>query len=84
MSYCEYADGANNNAGLALIPRVPTMQDAVVAMQTPLEHGDRRVARLWQRAAVYRPSDGDLGALRIRSGPQYYDVTATFVFGPPQ
>ena len=38
-SYCEYADGANNNAGLDLIPRVPTMEDAVQAMQTPLNLG---------------------------------------------
>src|SRR5262245_12088301 len=38
--FCEYADGANNNAGLAQIPRVPTLQDAVTAIQqTPLSMG---------------------------------------------
>ena len=37
--FCEYADGANNNAGLAQIQRVPTLADAVVAMQTPLNMG---------------------------------------------
>ena len=39
ITFCEYADGANNNAGLAAIPRVPTLADAVTAMQTPLSMG---------------------------------------------
>src|SRR5262249_57218642 len=39
IEFCEYADGANNNAGLAQIPRVPSLQDAVSALRTPLSMG---------------------------------------------
>ena len=39
MVYCEYADGANNNLGVDLIPRVPTLADAIVALQTPRSMG---------------------------------------------
>src|SRR3954451_16604150 len=38
-TYCEYADGANNAAGLDTIPRVPTLTAAVPAMRTPLNMG---------------------------------------------
>src|SRR4030095_14032350 len=33
IEFCEYADGANNDAGLALIPRVPSLQDAVTPLR---------------------------------------------------
>jgi hypothetical protein len=50
-TYCEYADGANNNAGLDQIPRVPTLTDAVPAMRTPLDMG---IGGRWTVAAARR------------------------------
>jgi hypothetical protein len=81
IRFCEYADGANNNAGIAVIPRVPTLADAVSAMQTPLSMGiggsldcgsgqpyTPEVTEIWVTAAS--PSDS-----------AFYDVAATFAFG---
>ena len=83
-TFCENADGANNNAGLAQIPRVPTLADAVVAMQTPLTMGiggtldcgstqpfppDGVTTEIWVPAA----SNGTSTA--------FYDVWTTFGFG---
>jgi hypothetical protein len=83
ISFCEYADGANNNAGLAVIPRVPTLAEAVIAMQTSLSMGiggsldcdsgqpyTPEVTEIWVPAA----SAGDSA---------FYDVSATFSFGSP-
>ena len=39
ITFCEYADGANNNLGVNRISRVPTLSDAIVAMQEPLTMG---------------------------------------------
>ena len=80
IAFCEYADGANNNAGLAQIPRVPTLADAVIAMQTPLIMGIGGSLDCGS-AQPYPPrgSDGDLGAagllrrmgnLRVRPDPR--------------
>jgi hypothetical protein len=81
ITYCEYADGANNSAGLAQIPRVPTLGDAASAMQTPLSMGiggsldcgstqppspTGTVTEIWVPAA----SNGTSTA--------FYDVAATF------
>jgi hypothetical protein len=81
ITFCEYADGANNNAGLALIPRVPTLAGAVSAMQTPLSMGiggsldcgstqtfTPEVTEIWVPAAS-------------ASDSAFYDVAATFQFG---
>jgi hypothetical protein len=81
ITFCEYADGANNNAGLAVIPRVPTLADAVTAMQTPLSMGigssldcgggqpfTPEVTEIWVPAASAVDS-------------AFYDVAATFAFG---
>jgi hypothetical protein len=84
MSFCENADGANNNAGLAQITRVPSLADAVVAMQTPLNMGiggtldcgstqpyppNGVATEIWVPAA----SNGTSTA--------FYDVWSTFGFG---
>jgi hypothetical protein len=84
MSFCENADGANNNAGLAQITRVPSLGDAVVAMQTPLTMGiggtldcgstqpyppNGVATEIWVPAA----SNG--------TGTAFYDVWGTFSFG---
>jgi hypothetical protein len=39
MTYCEYADGANNNLGLNRIARVPSLRAATREMRTPLNMG---------------------------------------------
>jgi hypothetical protein len=82
VEFCEYADGANNNAGLAQIPRVPSLAGAVTAMQTPLNMGiggsldcdstqpyTPAVTEIWVPAAT-------------ATDPSYYDVGATFAFSP--
>jgi hypothetical protein len=35
LTYCEYADGANNNLGAARVQRVPSLRAATAAMQEP-------------------------------------------------
>jgi hypothetical protein len=39
ITYCEYADGANNNLGVNRIPRVPSLRAATREMRTPLGMG---------------------------------------------
>jgi Collagen triple helix repeat (20 copies) len=81
VTFCEYADGANNNAGLAVVPRVSSFQDAVNAMQAPLSMGiggsldcgstqpfTPEVTEIWVPAASAVDS-------------AFYDVAATFTFG---
>ena len=48
--FCEYADGANNSAGLDTIQRVPTLVTAEAAMNTPLDMGVRIEASIVMRA----------------------------------
>ena len=83
ITFCEYADGANNNLGIDRIRRVPTLGDAIVAMQEPLEMGiggsldcgstqpyppNGTVREIWVPAA----SNGTETA--------FYDVSATLTF----
>jgi hypothetical protein len=85
ITFCEYADGANNNAGLDQIQRVPTLAAAETAMDTPLSMGiggsldcgstqppspTGTVTEIWVPAA----SNGTSTA--------FYDVAATFAFSP--
>ena len=39
LTFCENADGANNNLGFDQVARVATLAEALVAMQTPLTMG---------------------------------------------
>jgi hypothetical protein len=73
--FCEYADGANNNAGLAQIQRVPTLADAVIAMQTPLLMGIGGSLDCGT-AQVYTP---EVTEIWVPQG--FYDVWTTFTFG---
>jgi hypothetical protein len=83
ITFCEYADGADNNAGLDTISRVPTLAAAAAAMQTPLSMGiggsldcgstqtfSPTVTEIWVPAS----SNGTSTA--------FYDVAATFAFSP--
>ena len=78
MLNCEYADGANNNAGLAQIERVPTLAEAVVAMQTPLNMGIGGTLDCGSGQPV--PPDGVVTEIWVPEG--FYDVWATFLFSP--
>jgi hypothetical protein len=77
ITFCENADGANNNAGLAQITRVPTLADAVVAMQTPLNMGIG--GSLDCGSGQPFPPDGVVTEIWVPEGR--YDVWATFGFG---
>ena len=84
ITFCENADGANNNAGLAQIPRVPTLADAVVAMQTPLDMGIGGTLDCGSTQPY--PPNGVATEIWVPAGSNgtktaYYDVSATFGFG---
>jgi hypothetical protein len=76
-TFCENADGANNNAGLAQIPRVPTLADAVIAMQTPLTMGIGGTLDCGSGQPF--PPDGVATEIWVPEG--FYDVWGTFAFG---
>jgi hypothetical protein len=81
ITFCEYADGANNNAGLAQIPRVPSLAAAVSAMQTPLSMGIGGSLDCGS-AQVYSPEVTEIwvpAASAVDSA--FYDVSANFAFG---
>jgi len=84
ITFCEYADGANNNAGLDVIPRVPTLAAAVTAMQTPLDMGigstlDCGSSQTWSNPVT----EIDVPASLVNPGATaFYDVSATFAFSP--
>jgi hypothetical protein len=83
LTYCEFADGANNNAGLAVIPRVRTMGEAVIAMQTPLSMGIGGSLDC-DSGQPYTPEVTEIWVLPESAGDSaFYDVTATFGFGSP-
>jgi hypothetical protein len=79
LTFCEYADGANNNAGLDQIPRVASLTDAVPAMRTALNM--RIGSSLDCGTAQSNPSDGVVTEIWVPQGG-FYDVAATFAFGP--
>jgi len=76
--FCEYADGADNNAGLDTITRVPTLAAAVTAMQTPLDMGVG--SSLDCGSGQVLPANGVVSEIDVPTG--FYDVAATFTFGP--
>lgn len=81
IMYCEFADGANNNAGLDTIPRVPTLAAAVVAMQTPLSMGIGSSLDCGS-SQPYTPEVTEIWVPSASgSDSAFVDVAATFVFG---
>jgi hypothetical protein len=84
ITFCEYADGANNNAGLAQIPRVPTLADAVTAMQTPLSMGIGGTADCVTGSPPAPPEVTVISVPAASNGTStaFYDVGATFAFSP--
>jgi hypothetical protein len=84
INFCEYADGANNNAGLAQIPRVPSLGDAVIAMQTALSMGIGGSLDCGSTGQPFTPEVTEIwvpAASAVDSA--FYDVAATFTFGQP-
>ena len=82
IEFCEYADGADNNAGLDQIPRVPSLQDAVSALQTPLSLGIGGSLDCGS-AQPYTPAVTEICVpAATATAPAYYDVAATFAFSP--
>jgi hypothetical protein len=78
ITFCEYADGANNNAGLDPISRVATLAAAVTAMQTPLDMG---IGGSLDCGAA-QPDPPPVGVVPEIWVPEgFYDVAATFAFG---
>jgi hypothetical protein len=76
ITFCEYADGANNNAGLDTISRVPTLAAAESAMDTPLSMGIGGSLDCGS-AQPYSPAVTEIW---VPEG--FYDVAATFAFSP--
>ena len=83
ITSCEYADGANNNAGLAQIPRVASLPAAVTAMQTPLNLGVG--VGLDCGSTQPNPPTGVVQEIWVPAASTvdtaFYDVAANFVFG---
>ena len=84
ITFCEYADGADNNAGTDQITRVPTLVAAENAMDTSLEMGIGGTLDCGS-GQVY-PLGGKLTEIWVPAAtatdPAYYDVAATFAFSP--
>jgi hypothetical protein len=82
ITFCEYADGSNNNAGLAEISKVPSLADAVREMQTPLSMGIG--GSLDCGSTQVRPPSGTVEELLVPAASAvdtaFYDVSATFAF----
>src|SRR5262245_27389488 len=83
ITFCEYADGADNRAGLDQIPRVPSLQDAVSALQTPLSMG---IGGSLDCGSTQTSITGVVTEIWVpaadATNPAYYDVAATFAFSP--
>jgi hypothetical protein len=84
ITFCEYADGGNNNAGLDQILRVPTLAAAETAMDTPLNMGIG--GSLDCGSTQVRPDTGTVTEIWVPAasggGTAFYDVAATFAFSP--
>ena len=82
-SYCEYADGANNNLGVAQVPRVPTLGAALTATEsTAIPMG---IGNSLDCGAGQTDPDGVVTEILVPAG--FYDVWPTVAFGdvpPPE
>jgi len=79
ITFCEYADGANNIAGLDQITLVPTLVAAETAMDTPLNMG---IGGSLDCGSTQPPAGPDGVVTEIWVPAGFYDVAATFAFGP--
>ena len=85
IEFCEYADGANNNAGFAQATKVATLDDAGTAMRTPLGMGIG--GSLDCDSTQVRPPSGTVSEIWVPAATtiddSFYDVATTFTFGAP-
>ena len=81
MSFCEFADGANNNLGIDQVPRVPTLQEARTATQTAREMGVGGTLDC-EGGADAPPAVTEIVVPAASNGVStaFYDVWATFTF----
>jgi len=82
VTLCEYVDGADNNAGLDQIPRVSSVQDAIAAMRTPLDMGIGGSLDCFAPLTNPQPTPPNGVVTEIWVPEGFYDVAATFTFGP--
>jgi hypothetical protein len=82
ITFCEYADGADNNGGLALIPRVPTLAAAMAEMQTSLDMGIGGSLDCGNTGQPYTPVVTEIWVPAASpTDSAFYDVAGTFAFG---
>jgi hypothetical protein len=82
MSFCEYADGANNNLGVDQVSRVATLQEARTATQTPREMGVGGTLDC-EGGDPAPPTVTEIVVPAASNGTStaFYDVWATLTFG---
>jgi hypothetical protein len=86
ITFCEYADGADNNSGIDPVQRVPTLQEAVTVMQTPQNMGIG--GTLDCGSTQPPPSNGVVTEIWVPASSNgqstaFYDVSASFAYGNP-
>jgi hypothetical protein len=82
LTSCEYADGAGTLTGLGQIPRVASLDDALVAMrESPVDMGIGGSLDCGSDQ-VYSPTVNEIWVpAGSATDTAYYDVAATFSFG---
>jgi hypothetical protein len=82
LTFCEYADGANNGAGFADVSKVATAAEAVEAMRS--QRVSMGVGGSLDCGAGQTSTSGTVTELLVPAGsataPAYYDVLMTFAF----
>jgi hypothetical protein len=82
ITFCEYADGTNNNLGVEQIQRVSTLDDAVTAMRTPISMG---IGGTLDCGAGQTSATGSVKEILVppstAGGSAFYDVEVTLAYG---
>ena len=82
FTLCEYVDGADNNAGLDDIQRVPTLVEAEAAMNTPLDMGVGGSLDCGSGQTYAPVLTGIEVPAADGANANFYTVTGTFAFSP--
>jgi hypothetical protein len=81
ISFCEYADGADDAGGLVQIPLVPSLQDALGATEEPLAMGIGGTLDCGSDQPYASPvTEIEVPAASNDASTAFYDVAATFTF----
>ena len=87
VTFCEYADGADDLGGLVAVPLVSSLGLALAqTANDPLPWGS---AERETASSVQPPNTGPVTEIEVPAGsngtaPAFYDVAATFTFGQPE